>query len=89
MSNGNNPNDPTSGEMKKMTIRTNAEGYGESFTEWLVPEELLRPYAIAYNAAIAAAGVEISKAIYEKLLEDGVANAETMMAPQMLSANKK
>ena len=83
MSNGNSP----SGQMKKMSISLKAEGYATSETEWLVPEELLRPYAIAYNAAIAASGVAISKAIYEKLLEDGVEGPETYLAKSMLSAN--
>ena len=83
MSNGNSP----SGQQKKMSVVLHAEGYADSTTEWLVPEELLRPYAIAYNAAIAAAGLAISKAIYEKLLEDGVEGAETYMAKTLLSAN--
>jgi len=81
-----NPNEP-SGEMKRMKISLSAEGYATSETEWLVPEELLRPYAIAYNSAIAAAGLEISKAIYEKLGDAGVEDAETFLAKEMLSAN--
>ena len=83
MSNGNSP----SGELKRIKIVLTAEGYASSETEWLVPEELLRPYAIAYNAAIAAAGVQISKAIYEKLVESGTENVETFLAKTMLSAN--
>ena len=81
-----NPNEP-SGEMKRMKITLSAEGYATSETEWLVPEELLRPYAIAYNSAIAKAGLEISKAIYEKLIESGVEDTETFLAKEMLSAN--
>ena len=83
MSNGNSP----SGQNKKMSIVLEAEGYATSRSEWLVPDELLRPYAIAYNAAIAAAGVQISKAIYEKLLEDGVEGVENYIAKTMLDAN--
>ena len=85
MSNGNNPNEP-SGENKRIKIVMTAEGYATSETEWLVPEELLRPYAIAYNAAIAAAGLEISKAIYDKLIDEGVQNAETFLAKEMTGA---
>ena len=81
-----NPNEP-SGEMKRMKITLSAEGYATSDTEWLVPEELVRPYAIAYNAAIAAAGLAISKAIYEKLEQGDVQNAETFLAKEMISAN--
>ena len=81
-----NPNEP-SGEMKRMKITLSAEGYATSDTEWLVPEELLRPYAIAYNSAIAAAGLAISKAIYEKLEQADVQNAETFLAKEMISAN--
>ena len=81
-----NPNEP-SGEMKRMKISMSAEDYGTTETEWLVPEELLRPYAIAYNAAIAAAGLAISKAIYEKLVDSGIDNPETFMAKEMLNAN--
>lgn len=64
-----------------------AEGYATSDTEWLVPEELMRPYAIAYNAWIAKGGLEISKAIYEKLLEDGVQDVENYLAKTIISAN--
>jgi len=81
-----NPNEP-SGEMKRMKISMSAEDYGTTETEWLVPEELLRPYAIAYNAAIAAAGLEISKAIYEKLIDAGAEDVESFMAKEMLNAN--
>ena len=80
-----NPNQPT-GEMKQMKITLEAEGYGTSVTQWSVPEELLRPYAIAYNAAIAKAGLDISKAIYEKLIESGVEDVETFMAKEMINA---
>ena len=83
MSNGNSP----SGKEKKMSITLTAEGYADSVTNWLVPEELLRPYAIAYNAAIAAAGLEISKAIYDKMIEAGMEGAETFVAKEMLNAN--
>lgn len=86
MSNGNDTPE-VSGEMKRIKITLTAEGYATSETEWLVPEELLRPYAIAYNAAIAAAGVEISKAIYEKMIEAGLNNAETFLAKEMIGAN--
>ena len=75
-----------SGDMKRIKISLSAEGYATSETEWLVPEELLRPYAIAYNAAIAKAGVEISKAIYEKLIDSGVEDAETFLAKEMIGA---
>ena len=85
MSNGNNPNEP-SGEQKRIKIVMTAEGYATSETEWLVPEELLRPYAIAYNAAIAKAGLDISKAIYEKLMEDGVESTENYLAREMTGA---
>jgi hypothetical protein len=81
------PGPTPSGVNKRMSIVLKAEGYATSENEWLVPEELLRPYAIAYNAAIAAAGLEISKAIYEKLLEDGFVTAENWMARSMLEAN--
>ena len=86
MSNGNNPNEP-SGDMKRIKIVMTAEGYATSETEWLVPEELLRPYAIAYNAAVAKAGLEISKAIYDKLIEEGVQDTETFLAREMINAN--
>ena len=89
MSNGNNPNDPPvpiSGDNKRIKIVMTAEGYATSETEWLVPEELLRPYAIAYNAAIAKAGLEISKAIYEKLIDEGLQNAETFLAKEITGA---
>jgi len=64
MSNGNNPNE----EMKTIEIVMSAEGYGVSTKKWQVPAELLRPYAIAYDAWISAGGVAISKRIYEELL---------------------
>ncbi len=83
-----NPNEP-SGEMKRMKISLSAEGYATSETEWLVPEELLRPYAIAYNSGIAALGLEISKAIYEKLIESGVSDTETFLAKEMVNAASK
>ena len=73
-----------SGEMKKIRIVMTAEGYATSDTEWNVPEELLRPYAIAYNAAIAAAGLKISKAIYDKLIDSGVQDAETFLAKEIV-----
>ena len=76
-----------SGKEKKMSIVLHAEGYADVSTEWMVPEELVRPYAMAYNAAIAASGVAISKAIYEKLIEDGFVNAENFMARTLLTAN--
>ena len=81
-------NEP-SGEMKRMKITLSAEGYATSETEWLVPEELLRPYAIAYNAAIAKAGLEISKAIYEKMVEAGIQNTETFLAKEMIEGASK
>ena len=62
---------------KVMKITLDAEGYGTSVTEWNVPEELLRPYAIAYNAWIAKGGVDISKAIYDAMLEAGDQGMET------------
>ena len=89
MSNGN-PNDPPlgmTGENKKIRIVMTAEGYATSETEWLVPEELLRPYAIAYNAWIAKGGLEISKTIYAKLLEDGLPGVENYLAKTIMSAN--
>ena len=84
MSNGNNPG--LTGENKRIKITLSAEGYATSETEWLVPEELLRPYAIAYNAAIAKAGLDISKAIYEKLVGDGVEGTENYLAREMTGA---
>ena len=78
-----------SGKEKKMSIVLHAEGYADVTTEWLVPEELVRPYAMAYNAGIAALGLEISKAIYEKLLESGMENAETFMARTLITATDK
>ena len=91
MSNGNNPNNPPvpSGEMKRIKVSLSAEGYATSETEWLVPEELLRPYAIAYNAGIAALGLEISKAIYDKLIDGGVSDVETFLAKEMVNAASK
>ena len=90
MSNGSNPNDPPvpSGVMKTMKIILEAEGFAQSVTEWQVPEELLRSYAIAYNAGVAALGVEISRAIWEKLIEGGVQNAETWLGPEMIEKAK-
>ena len=87
MANGNNPE--PSGEMKRLKITLSAEGYATSESEWLVPEELIRPYAIAYNAGIAALGLEISKAIYEKLIAEGLSNTETFLAKEMISAASK
>ena len=86
MSNGNNPN-PPSGDTKKIKIVMEAEGYGVSTKEWNVPEELLRPYAIAYDAWLSKGGLEISKAIYEKLLGDEVENPETYLAREIINAN--
>ena len=86
MSNGNSPE--PSGEMKRLKITLSAEGYATSESEWLVPEELVRPYAIAYNAGIAALGLEISKAIYEKLIAEGLNNAETFLSKEMIAAVK-
>ena len=87
MANGNNPE--PSGEMKRLKITLSAEGYATSESEWLVPEELVRPYAIAYNAGIAALGLEISKAIYEKLIAEDFSNTETFLAKEMISAASK
>ena len=78
MANGNNPNEP-SGKMKTIKIVMTAEDYGVSTKEWQVPEELLRPYAIAYDAWISKGGVEISKSIYELMLEDVEAVAAKVM----------
>ena len=86
MSNGNTPE--PSGEMKRLKITLSAEGYATSESEWLVPEELVRPYAIAYNAGIAALGLEISKSIYEKLIAEGLSNAETFLSKEMIAAVK-
>ena len=73
--------------MGRINLTLAAEGYATSVTEWNVPEELLRPYASAYNAWIAKGGLEISKAIYEKLLEDGVQDPENYLAKTIISAN--
>ena len=83
-----NPNDPpvTSGEMKRLKITLSAEGYATSESEWLVPEELVRPYAIAYNSGIAALGLAISKEIYETIIDSGYSDAEIFLAQPMMAA---
>ena len=86
MSNGNNPNDPPQEAMKKLRIVMTAEGYGVSEKEWNVPEILLRPYAIAYDAAISAVGLEISKSIYEEVLGGDPDSVEAAVAGPMISA---
>jgi hypothetical protein len=83
MSNGNNPNEP---DMKKIEIVLTAEGYAVSKKEWLVPEELLRPYAIAYDAAISKIGLEISKAIYEEII-GGAEFGELALGMPIIKAN--
>ena len=85
MSNGN-PNDPPglSGKMKTIRIVMTAEDYGTSTKEWQVPEELARPYAIAYDAWISKGGLEISKAIYELAL--GGESPESVVASAMIGA---
>lgn len=74
-----------SDDMKRITITMRAEGYGEQSTEWLVPEELLRPYAIAYSTWLAKGSAKISKAIYEAIIE-GSDVSELGIAPGMLNA---
>ena len=65
MSNGNSP-----GAKKLMKITLSAEGYATSVREWYVDEDLVRPYAVAYDAWIAKGGLEISKAMYELMGDD-------------------
>ena len=90
MSNGNGGSTPpiVSGENKRMVITIQAEGYADIRKEWQVPEELVRPYALSFDAAIAKAGLEISKAIYDRLIDAGLGdNAENFIAKVMLEAN--
>ena len=84
MSNGNN----ASGNKKRMKITLEAEGYGTSVQEWQVEEELIRAYAIAYNAWIAKGGLELSKAVYDLLNDSGIETLETFAANTMLNAVK-
>ena len=87
MSNGNGPN--ISGKEKKMSIVFHAEGYADTTKEWFVPEELIRPYAIAYDAGIAALGLKISKEIYQTLIDAGFeGEVENFMAKPMLNAGE-
>ena len=69
---------------KTMKITLEAEGYATATTEWLVEDELVRPYAIVYNAWIAKGGIEISKAIYEAAIDQGVDTMESQLAPSMI-----
>ena len=82
MSNGNAPEK----NLKNMKIVMEAEGYSTSVTEWKVPEELVRPYAIAYNAYIAKGGLEISQAIYDAMIEGGDSGVEAFAAKVMATA---
>ena len=84
MSNGN---PAPSGRERKMSIVFHAEGYADTTKEWFVPEELIRPYAIAYDAGIAALGLKISKEIYQTLIDAGFeGEVENFMAKPMLNA---
>jgi hypothetical protein len=71
---------------KTMKITIEGEGYGSSVREFLVEDALVRPYCIAYDGWIAKGGVELSKAIYEAMVDSGIEGIETFGAPVMLRA---
>lgn len=76
-----------SGKEKTMTIRVEVDGVATTHKEFQIPEELGRPYAIAYDAGISALGLKLSQGIYDKLIEaSGEATAENFLAKSMLNA---
>lgn len=90
MSNGNNGSTlpAPSGVEKRMTITLKAEGYADEVKEWMVPEELIRPYTLAFDVGISVLGAKISKAIYDKLIADNIPGVENYIGKTMIEAGE-
>ena len=69
-----------------MKITIEGENYGSSTREWQVEDELVRPYCIAYDAWVSKGGLELSKAIYEAMIDAGIEGVETFGAKPMLDS---